>query len=474
MFFPSLKGFWLILILVTALRVGWSQDTSSPQIAHWREGLRLVDSNSLADIVAAESILKSAIQKSRPPAGADGALAIVELRQSRPESAIEILSDLPKRFEAHELTQMRLLNLRISLYAALELENAVQATAAFKDLVRSVVAESSDLVDLRHSAITLGVVIAMLEVDLAKSLISKHDLAIGQTCMLTSKVSGIASAYSAAHAQAGERSAELIRQFESIKQQGLAAVEAKHAERLKELNKLVSELEDQKELASEIYRNSKEQTGQNTRDQRKLHTQISAFQAQLRQPTAGHPGPQRTPPIPPNRNRIVVNEFETITDYEDRYQNGERYRVAVNRIVRRDQSDIDRERDRLYRQMMSEFQFVRDEYDRYATNYQRALSSWTEADRTRRNKLSEQIAEAEAKRKELLNDTERIKAEQKITAKGVVATRTVKQQEEFELQLQAIAIASTKAGSESSAFRPRNFPVLSWTQERFLIDGYFK
>lgn len=475
MFSQARRTLWLVAILAVVWPVGFSHSQDALQtVTTWRAGLKLIDSTSLADVAAAESILKSVIKDSRAPAGADCALALVALRQDNPESALELVNALPKRFEAEELAQVRALTLRIRLYAALELENAAQANADFKDLVRWVVAGTGDPADLRHSAITLGVVIAMLDADLAKSPISKHDLAIGRTCMLSSASSGVASGYTAAHAQASERTTELIKQFESIKQQGLAAIEANQAERLTELNKLGGALEEQKDLASEIYRNTKEQAGQNTRDQRKLYTQITSLQSQLRVPTPGHPGPQRNPPIQPNRNQIYVDEYETFTDYEDRYTNGERYRVPVTRTRRRDQIDVDRDRNRLYQQVLREYQFHRDEYDRYSVGYQRALSSWTESDRTRRNKLDEEIAEAEAKRKELLDENERIKAEQKITAKGVLATRTVKQQEEFELQLQAIAIAATKAGNESSAFRPRNFPFMSWTQERFRIDGYFK
>ena len=442
--------------------------TATRQTASWRDALRLLDSASPADIVAAESILRQAIAAGGAPAEAVCTLALVRLRQTEPTDALALVDGLATTYDPAELQSTRAVALRIRLCAALMIDDASQVDSAFKDLVRWIVAGAGDPTDLRFSAITIGVVEAMLEIDLAQSPITGRNLRIGRGCMLDSRVPGVASSYSAAYAQASERAGELARQFAMIADKGIEAVAAENAERLQSLDKSLGVLVQQKELTSEIFRNAREQTQQNTRDRRKLDSQIAM---KMRQPTPGHPGPQRpAPPPPPPRSTIGVEEFELRTDYDTIIRNGETIQIPVTRQVRRSQYDIGREREQKYQHVLRDYQQIRADYDRYAQNHQNALKSWTEADRLRRQNLAQQRGEFEAKRAELLAASERIKDEQRDTAKEFSAQRNEKEQEAFELELQSIALAAAAEQNIAGAFRPRNFPVVSWSQEKALLQ----
>lgn len=469
----------IVLYLATSLSLvlpmaGWCSDPLRAQSVgepEWREGLRLLDSASPADVVAAESILRQAIARGGVPPDAVCTLALIRLRQNEPADALQLVSGLATQYAPDQLQAVQAQALRIRLCAALMLDDGRQADVAFKDLVRFIVAGSGDAIDLRYSAITIAVVVAMLEVDLASSPITTRDLNIGRDCMLNSKVHGVASAFSSAYAQASERAGELVRQFQSIADKGIEVVAAENQSRMLSLDQTLSELADHKELAAEIFRNAREQTQQNTRDRRKLEGEIAAINAKLRQATPGHPGPRRSaPPPPPPRQSIRVDEFETRTDWDYVLNNGEMVRVPVTREVRRPQYEIDRDRDRAYQNVLRDYERAREDYDRYSDNYRRALESWTQADQQRRQALDAERDAAEAKRAELISASESIKDQRRDIALEYSAKRSSKEQEAFELELQNIALAAVRHNTIAAAFRPRNFPVISWSQEKTLLQ----
>lgn len=436
----------------------------------WRDGCRLIDSTSLADIAAAESILRASIASGDAPAEAVCGLALVRLRQDDPADALAIISALPTQYSAPDLQSTQALALRVILCAGLSLENSTQAQQAFRNLVRLIVAANSDPVDLRYGAITVGVTVAMLEYDLADSPIPLKDLGIGRECMLNSKVHGVPSAYTAAYAQASDRASELARQFALIAEKGLNAVAEENAARIQALDKSLSDLVKQKELTDEIFRNAREQTQQNTRDRRKLDNQLASIQLKLRQPTPGHPGPPRPAPgPPPHRGLIQVDEYESRTEFETVIRNGEAVRIPVMRQVRRPQYDIDYERDIKYQRVLDDYQRVKREHERHVEVYQNALRSWTEADRDRRQKLDNERAAIAAKRAELIAASDQIKEHRRDTAREFSAQRNAKEQEEFEIELQSIAVAAAQAQEIPKAFRPSNFAVISWLQEKVLL-----
>lgn len=437
----------------------------------WRDGLKLLDSSSPADIAAAEHLLLQATKAGAVPAEAFCTLALVQLRREKPAEALAALAQRTTRYGSDELKSTAALALRIKLYAALEIGDRDQADNAFKDLVRQIVAQSGDAIDLRFSAVSIGVVVAMLEAELAESPISKRDLKIASECMLQSTVPGVAVAFTSAHQQASEQTAELARQFLLINERGIEAIAAENAARLQSLDVTLAQLAEQKELAAEIFRNAREQTEQNTRDRRKVDRLIASIQAELRKPTPGHPGPQRrAPPPPPPPSSIFVNEYEIRTQIEYQNQNGQLVGIPVTREYRRNQSDIDYERDAKYQRVQQDYQRVQADYDRYLATYNQALKNWNEADGKRRQELGNQMAGAEAQRAELSAESERLKSEKSAAAEAVVRKRTAREQEEFELELQAIALAAARAQKPAMAFRPRHFPVLSWSQEKALLQ----
>lgn len=473
----DLRTLWLRVLLcvssVTCALPSQAQ-TSHSKPVDWRDGLKLIDTSSPADIMAARSILEQAGKKERLPAAAQCTLALCHLRQEEPGEALKALAEHASAYTAAEQETTRGLALRINLVAALMLEDASAAELAFKDLVRLVVAEKADQLDLRLAAHSIGSTVAMLEIDLAKSPIPAKALAIGSERMLVSKVRGVEAAYRAAYGEDSERAGALMQSFELIADKGLDFVTADNAVRQATLKSRVLELDEQKKFTSEIIRNTQDQIDQNTLDQRKLAKEISALSAKERQPTPGHPGPKAPPPPPPpRRSTINVEEYEIRTDYEYfNDQNGQQIRRPVTRQVRRPQYEIDRERDAVYSGFLRDYEHQMADYRQYDTTYKAGLASWSEADRRRRQELSDKKAEAEARRAELIADSQEFKEEKKDSARQLKGKRTAQQQEEFELQIQSEALAAFQSGKTYTAFRPPHFSTILWSQEKVLLQRY--
>lgn len=446
---------------------------ASPTGAPWREGLKLIGSASPADVAAAESILEQANKKERLPPAALAALALCHLRQESPGEALAVLAERAARYSPEELESTRGTALRIALVAALMKNDAAAAELAFKDLVRLVVAEKSDSLDLRLAAHAIGSTVAMLEADVAKSPIPANVLAIGTGRMLQSNVRGVEAAYQAAYAVDNETAVALVQKLELIATKGFDVVAADNAARLAAVEARVAELNEQKKATSEIIRNTQEQIEQNKLDQRKLSKEIASLTAQSRAPTPGHPGPRPLPPTPPpRRNSIAVEQYETRTDYENYYRDGQQVRVPVTRQVRRPQYEIDRERDAIFDRLIHEYDLRIEAYRRVETVYQNALASWTDADKRRRSELSEKRAELEARRTELVADSQVSKDEKNDSARALKGKRTAQEQEQFELQIQSLAINAFQAQKIHTAFRPPHYTTLVWPQEKVLLQRY--
>ncbi|MCC6507981.1 MAG: hypothetical protein IT423_02665 [Pirellulaceae bacterium] len=443
----------------------------------WQDGLRLIDSPSPADVVAAASLLDQALQAKRVPAAfvptATTALAICQLRQGESAKASQTLKLIHSQYSPAQLEKVRGTLLRATFIAALNDGDAATAENAYKDLVRLVVVETSDSLDLRAAAHTIGVAGGMLDNDRAQSPIDARVMAIGREQMQISKLHGVATGYQSAYEQASERAAALLANFQLIEQQGLESFASTHAARTSAMKERLEQLQSQKQLTNEVVRNTREQIDQNTLDVRNLAKDIAAINAKLRQATPGHPGPKRpAPPPPPSRRSLLVDEFETRTEFEYIFQNGQQIRTPVTRTVRRPQYEIDRERDRIYDRIMDDYDRAQQDYRRYESTYSQSLASWTDTDQRRRNELNEDKAEAEAKRSQLIAANKEIDAEKKDSAKELRLKRTEQEQEEFELQMQDIALTAWRTGQLHLAFRPPNFELVQWLQERVLLQTH--
>ncbi len=363
--------------------------------------------------------------------------------------------------------------LRIQLASALASGDAAASDRSFKDLVRLVVRGQADSLDMRLAAQSVGVCVAMLESDKARSPIEQRVLDIGRNSMLNSKVRGVEAAFTSAYQSAHERTEVLLNTLDAISRDGFDAVLAQFNTRSAAIKARQAAVDQQKQLTSEIVRNTREQIDQNKADERKLAREIAMLQAQLRQRTPGHPGPKRLPPTPPPpRSFIPVDEFELRTVYEIRYQNGQEIRVPVTREVRRSQYEIDRDRDRIYDRHLSEYSLAQADYARYESNYQEAMRTWEQTDQARRRDLNEKILNNERRRSELQAAIRSFQDEKLESAKELKEKRTEQEQEAFELELMAIALAAAQKSQPESAFRPQHFNMFSWSQERVLLERY--
>ncbi len=124
--FTLATAFWLGSI-------GSAQDMRGP----WQEALRLVDSASPADIVAAISKLEAVVSTEHtvaPPPGALTTLALCQLRQQDYDAAARTLKRLATEYTAAQLQPRRGALLRMSLIVALAREDAAAADTISKTL----------------------------------------------------------------------------------------------------------------------------------------------------------------------------------------------------------------------------------------------------------------------------------------------------------------------------------------------------
>lgn len=440
----------------------------------WQDAIRLLDSASTADIVAAIDKLESLQAPDHTlgaPPTAQTALALLHLRQHDYEAAAKTLKQLSSRFAPPQLQARRGAILRMNLIVALEREDATAADAAFKDLVRMVVTGQGDPIDSKLNAMVIGSTVAMLGVDRARSPIDVRVLRIGNEQMQISKLRGVEVNFQAAFETSNERTETLVKHFLRIDKEGVESVAGELEQRLSALKQRASELQEQKELTGEVIRNTREQVDQNTQDIRQLAKDINAVNLKLRQPTPGHPGPKRSPPPPlPSLFSIPVDEYETRNDYDTIFQNGQSVRVPVTRQVRRAQSEIDRDRNQILNRLREERNRAMAEYQVYETQYNSRLTSWIGEDQRRRQELNDEKAEKEVKRNDLLAANKAINDDKKDSAKDLRLKRTETEQEEFEVQLLDIAVQAFRSGKPQSAFRPTHFESLNWTQEKVLLQ----
>ena len=460
----------LLASALVAARPAGAQDARGT----WQEALRLVDSTSPADVVAAIGKLEAIVSAEHtvaPPPAALTTLALFQLRQQDYEAAAGTLKRLATQFSPAQLQARRGAILRMSLVVALARDDAAAADAAFKDLVRMVASEQGDTIDHKLVATSIGTTVGMLGVARAQSPLNARVLQIGSEQMQSSKLRGVGVHYQAAHENSLERTEALLANLVRIEKEGLDAVAADLAQRLEVLKQRSSELLEQKELTGEVIRNTREQVDQNTLDIRKLASDINRINLQLRQPTPGHPGPKRDAPRPlPSARLIPVEEYETVNDYDTIIQNGQSVRVPVTRQVRRPQYEIDNERNRIYNQLRSEYDRAVAEYRNYEANYNRSLASWVGEDQRRRQELNKDKADLEVKRNDLVAANKAINDDKKESAKDLKIKRTQAEQEEFDVELLGIAVQASRDGKPHSAFRPQHFAPLNWTQEKVLLQ----
>lgn len=442
----------------------------------WQEALRLMDSASPADITAAIDKLQPLLNIDRtvaPPAEALLTLAMCQLHQQDYAATAKTLEQLYAFYPLAQQTLRRGASLRLSLISALVREDAPAADAAFKDLVRMVVAEQSDPIDLKLNAFVIGTVVGMLGVERARSPINPRVLQIGNEQLLLSKVRGVATGFQAALENSNERTEALVSHLTRIDKEGIEALTAELERRQAALKQSAAELAEQKELTGEVVRNTREQEDQNTRDIRQLATDINRIQMKLRQPTPGHPGPKRQPPPPLISPRLIaVDEYEVINDYDYVTQNGQTTRVPVTRTVRRPQYEIERDQDRIYRRLRDEYERTMANYRVYEAEYAKLLLSWQGEDERRKRDLNNEKADLEIKRGQLVAANKAINDDKKDSTKDLRIKRTATEQEEFEVELLAIAIDVYRQGKPQLAFRPPYFQSLNWSQEKVLLQKH--
>ncbi len=450
----------------------YAQDTRGT----WHDALRLMDSSSQADLTAAIDKLRPSLDGDRtvpPPAEALITLAMCQLRQEDYSAADNTLKRLNTIYPSSSLTLRRGAVLRLNLVTALVREDAAAADAAFKDIVRLVIAEQSDPIDLKLNAAAIGTVVGMLGVKRAQSPISARVLQIGSDQITLAKTRGVATSYLAAFEESNERTEALVANLERIDKEGFDTVVANLEQRQAALKQKANELLEQKELTGEVIRNTREQEEQNTRDIRQLTRDINRITSDMAKPTPGHPGPKRSPPPPlPAARFIPVDEFETITDYDYVQQNGQSVRIPVSRQVRRPQAEIDREQDRIYRRLRDEHDRAMADYRTYETTYANLLANWQAEDVRRRKQLSADKAKLEAKRTDLQAANKAINDDKKDSTKELRLKRSAAEQEEFDVELLAIAVDAYRQGKPHQAFRPPHYAALNWTQEKVLLQKH--
>lgn len=267
--------------------------------------------------------------------------------------------------------------LRLGLTRAFEVGANDRAEAIYKELTRYALRDDEAIASRRESVELIGFINGLLEDTegtIPAEVRSKADIAL-------SKPGRLAPTYTVSKEKGKQARTRIDEQ--RIAWEQLQPDEK--TEQLEQLQEKIDDLEAQSNAQLQETRTGNADqrvTWQATFQTRKrLVWQLAAVEQDMALPTDGHPGIPPTPPVAPSRSAIHVNEYET-----KRERRGNEW-VMVRE--RRDDDDIERERDTRYREWQNRYVQEKTVYDQHAKVYRAALEAWTTRDLTRRKELRE-------------------------------------------------------------------------------------
>ena len=245
---------------------------------------------------------------------------------------------------------------------------------------------------------------------------------------------------------------------------------------MQELQRNMSdEYEKLDQILSASVKESREMSSENKEVAKRLRLDMANIRDQLRKKESeyskdgpGMPIAVFRPllqPIAPNRGAIYVDPyyFRTITEFVNEQQ------VARQVQVRRDQRDIESERDAIYQNQLTQYQNHLNNYNAQLSlfnQFQKNLVEWKKTEEQRRKVLNEERKELESQLAKIKRDLEEIDTVNKENSGDNQDLRKSILQLKGELERVRLVLNAAKIGKPFLALRPKTIDTWLITDEK--------
>jgi predicted nucleic acid-binding Zn-ribbon protein len=346
---------------------------------------------------------------------------------------------------------------KFKLLCAINTDDKELANKLFGHLVDASQRESTPIATRKSYCEWLGEIIGTLDSAEAKSPIDEQELANAKKSLLGLAEKGLSSAfgdqYDIARAKA-DRTRQTLARFNEMGRD--AAVQSNQAATMR-IAKLEADLDEATMKARELS-NEQEATLKSLRIQlASVRNSLSALDAEWNLVTPGMPG-QMVTPIPPRRELIYVNLYQTRLISE--YRNGRYYEYQIQE--RRPQWDIETERNSIFESQMATYSSQNSLYQQN----QRDLAAWRQRDDERRRDISDRRQELENNASQVRTQIEIVNSAMKGNGGGNGDIK--KEIAELKLGIKAMeeVIRAADAGKPHMVLRPTRIDPWLITEEK--------
>jgi hypothetical protein len=427
----------------------------------WRDALKLLDSVSIENRKNAESLLRVELRNPATPVQAALGLAWMCALREDPAGVDKVLAGIAQKFPG-ELALVAPALHRIELWSALAKNDQEAIPRRLEGLAGLITTGLPDEEGWLTSYF-VGAAIGMLDSNRAHSPVTPEAMQSMKQTFANLPNASWKGAFVQAYESARIRSAQFATRLDELEKADLAAVEAEHKERETSFKAMQDAVAAEQEAAAILSKTNEARRTALIAERKRMDAILETVNRESRIPTPGHPGVERLPPSIPYIGDIYVDEFYTVWDTVTD-SNGNT--SQVQRTVQRSYSDIERERQDRFRQMMSQYQTLKAAYDRYIADYRRALSQWTNNDAQRREKMLNDRNQADQRLQEIRQENERLRAE--IDENKRLLSQRISQLKKLQAQvaLDNLVIPAVRDGKTERLFRPPVFEPLSISREK--------
>lgn len=465
----DIKSTALTLVLwTTLLSFGQLSSQNPPAILKdWKEAAKLLDSISTDDWKVAESYLRLELGKTTTPGEAAWALALFCVHRNDPADLQRVLAGIDQRYPSRSASfESALSRLRVWQQLAKPQQDKNLLQSSFQQLTD----EAKSTSDLEDGVLTchfIGSTLGMYEVELVESPFTPESVHAWKQELSTLPTAELRNAFLQSFDTSQSRANALANRWAEVEQIGIEQAKATLKTNQEERTRLDEMLKAERLAVEQLQKANDARQKELLSERKRIEAELARLSREWKKTTPGHPGAERPPPLEPRRADIFVDPvyiiWEWITD-----SNGNR--VQVQRTITKTYSEIEAEREDRFRGLMADYQQVKAQYDRYYSQYRRALDAWSQADQARRDKLQRERPAAEKKLDEVLNEVSRLKAESDEASKLIAAKATSLKKMTLALELDQLLLPYIEAGDGAALFSTKNFDLFNYgREERRLI-----
>ena len=429
------------------------------------DAIRGVDGQTEKELERVTAFLEQSIEKNRSDSMANCVLAIAQFRMREYEKALRS-SELADTGDKAKTTRPS--TYKIQLLCAINLEDKAAATKLFQGLLIACQKESTTIALRKSFCEWMGEIIGSLDSAEAESPIELELLTTAKKTLIGLAESKLSQAfenqYAKSHAKANEIR-KVLERYTDLGDAGMQELDKTMSEEYEKLEEILdAAVKESREMSSE----NKEVSKRLRLDMANIRTQLNKKESEYSRNGPGMPTPVFQPqslPIAPNRGAIFVDQYvvRTITETV----NGQQVTRQVQ--VRRDQRDIESERDAIYQNQLVQHQNQVNNYNAQLSlfnQYQKNLVEWKKTEEQRRKVLNEERKELESQLVQIKSDLEKIETVKKENAGDNADLRRSISQLKGDLDRVRLVSDAAKTGKPFLALRPKTIDTWLITDEK--------